>query len=124
VCGNIQAQTGIVDGPWEFQVQTQFRTDHIVIDFRTDGGALGGTITRSDPPGQMPANLAGAMINDRVSFTVRSPDGLRTITMHGIVTGDTIHFTRAISGTHGQGPGDGFFGLYGPDAITATRIKP
>ena len=123
ICGILQAQSVPVTGKWEFAVVTPFNTDKIVIDFRTDGNRLGGTIIRSEPPGQPPANLEGEILDDTITFTVKSPDGLRTIMIKGKINSDEIAFTREASGAAGQGPGMGFYGLDGPATVIATRVK-
>ena len=104
-------------------METPFRTDNIVIDLKKDGNRLSGTITRSDPPGQQPMKLEGEINNDKMEFKVNSPDGKRIITVSGNVTEDEITFMREVSGTAGRGPGLGFYGLNGPDFVTAIRLK-
>jgi hypothetical protein len=116
------AQSAGLAGKWEFTAPGTRGQDRLVIDFVVAGNKLSGTITRTDPPGQEPTDLQGALNGDKIVFTVKSPDGNRTITMTGNVGADEISFKREAMGTTAKGPGTGFYGLNGPPAIVARRV--
>jgi hypothetical protein len=111
-----------VDGKWATEAPGPRGNgvDKIVMEFKSAGSKLTGTIVRTDPPGQKPVALEGTIDKDVVTFTVKSPDGNRTITFTGTVKGDEITFKREVKGTGG---GQGFYGLHGPATLTAKRVK-
>jgi uncharacterized protein (TIGR03435 family) len=94
--------------------------DIVTMEFKVGGGRVTGSITRTEPPGQAPVIIdSGTATANTITFTVKSPDGRRTITLTGQMKGDEIEFTREAKGTGG---GYGFYGLEGPKTLTARRI--
>src|SRR5687767_10776788 len=106
-----------LDGKW----RTEVGVDIIVFEFRVEAAKVKGLITRTAMPDQDPVSFEGTLKNDMLSFTVTSPDGRRTVSLTGKVKSDEIAFDRVVKGVGG---GPGFYGLDGPTAIVAKRIKP
>lgn len=120
ITGHLLGQATIA-GKWETEAPGPRGIDKIVMDFKVDGTKLTGTVLRSSPPGQGPVTLEGKVDKTRVEFTVKSPDGSRTIKFTGELKGDTIEFTREVTGAGG---GNGIFGgETGPKNVTAKRAK-
>ena len=95
-----------------------------MIELSVKGAAVAGTITRTNAPNQTPTTLKGKFANNVVTFSVTSPDGMRTISMTGKVSGDEIVFERKAVGTAaGAGAGTGFYGLSGPKTVSAKRLR-
>jgi len=113
------AQAGF-NGKWKTEAPSANPqvTDQITMTFKVTGDKVTGSIARTQPAGQTPVPIEGAVTEDTITFTVRSPDGLRTIAFTGKLKGDEIMFTREAKG---GGGGRGIFGLQGPETVTAKR---
>jgi hypothetical protein len=94
--------------------------DEITMTFKVADSKVIGSIARTQPAGQTPVPIEGAATLDTITFTVKSPDGARTIAFTGKLNGDEIVFTREAKGSGG---GRGIFGLNGPATITAKRMQ-
>lgn len=86
----------------------------------TDGKTVTGNV-----PERMIAVFDGTIVGETIKFSMKSPDGMRTITLTGKLQGDSIGFTREVSGPPGGAPaGMGLFGGPGLREIKAVRIRP
>ena len=94
--------------------------DQITMTFKVADSKVTGSIARTQPPGQTPVPVEGAVTQDTITFTVKSPDGARTIAFTGKLKGDEIVFSREAKGSGG---GRGIFGLDGPTTVTARRMQ-
>jgi len=94
--------------------------DQITMTFKVTDSKVTGSIARTQPAGQTPVPLEGTVTEDTITFTVKSPDGARTIAFTGKLKGDEIVFSREAKG---GGGGRGIFGLNGPATITAKRMQ-
>ena len=94
--------------------------DEITITLKVKDTSVTGSIARTQPAGQTPVPIDGTVTEDTISFTVKSPDGLRTVAFKGKLNGDEIVFTLEVKGTGG---GRGIYGLYGPPTLTAKRLR-
>jgi pimeloyl-ACP methyl ester carboxylesterase len=66
----------------------------------------------------------GHVDGSSLSFSLRSPDGQRTITFTGRLQGDRMQFTRTVELMPGGGPGQrGIFGLLGLNAFEARKVR-
>jgi pimeloyl-ACP methyl ester carboxylesterase len=66
----------------------------------------------------------GKVDSDTLSFKFKSPDGARTISITGKLTGDEIAFTRDVVVQPGGTPGGAFiYGASGPRQFTAKRVE-
>jgi pimeloyl-ACP methyl ester carboxylesterase len=93
-----------------------------VVDLKTNGITLTGTI-RPKTAGPEPIVIFDGRVNgNTVTFKFKSPDGQRTITLIGTLTGDQIMFRREVEvyGPPGR-PRPGLFGNAGPRTFTASR---
>jgi hypothetical protein len=68
-------------GPWTFE-------------FKSQGKTLTGTVHQNGPPEAPIAITDGKVDGTRISFKVKSPDGVRTITFVGRVNAGEISFVR------------------------------
>jgi hypothetical protein len=115
------AQTPSFHGNWEMRVTGDEGPDVIVLELQVEDDAMTGTLTRTNPPGQVPVPVQNLWIaNNEIRFTVKSPDGLRTVHFQGKLSGEEIVFTRMADGSGG---GSGIYGLRGPSTISAHRQK-
>ena len=94
--------------------------DQITMTFKVADSKVTGAIARTQPAGQTPVPLEGTVTLDTITFTVKSPDGLRTIAFTGKLKGDEIVFSLEAKGSGG---GRGIFGLDGPPTLTARRMQ-
>jgi hypothetical protein len=106
-----------LDGKW----RTEVGVDVVVFEFKVEAAKVTGLITRTAVPDQDPVSFEGTLKNDTLTFTVTSPDGRRTVSLTGKVKSDEIAFDRVVKGVGG---GPGFYGIDGPAAIVAKRVKP
>src|ERR1700761_6000246 len=89
--------------------------------FRANGSQLTGSVSQGGSSGSTVTSLTGAtpiydgtIEGSKISFRCDSPDGGRTITFAGAITGDTIAFTREVKLQPGASPGmDGIYGASG-----------
>jgi hypothetical protein len=102
-------------GFWTFDVPGQ-------LVLTVEAGAVKGELIQG--PNKMP--LADATISgDSITFTVKSPDGDRTVTFTGTLRGDEITFARKTVVREGGNPGGaGIVGANGPPEVVAKRAKP
>jgi hypothetical protein len=94
--------------------------DQITMTFKVTDTKVTGSIARTQAAGQTPVPVEGVVTADTITFTVKSPDGLRTIEFNGKLNGDEIVFSREAKG---GGGGRGIFGLLGPSTVTAKRMQ-
>jgi hypothetical protein len=64
----------------------------------------------------------GRVDGNTMTFKFKSPDGQRTITLIGKLSGDEITFRREVEGPS-RTRGTGFFGAAGPQTFTAKRTS-
>jgi dienelactone hydrolase len=112
--------------------QTQFagvwKTDAVggqgvSVDLNTEGTKVMGAITLR---GQSPAEIHEAKIDeDTLIFKARSPDGSRTVTFSGKLSGDQITFTHEVEAAPGAASSGrlGIFGPGGPPLIIVQRVQ-
>jgi hypothetical protein len=92
----------------------------ITFDFKVEASKLTGTIAVEGRPEIVQIN--GKVEDGTVSFTVKSPDGMRDITLSGKVIGDEIELTREVKGAGGGANGI-YAGAEGPKTLKAIRAK-
>jgi hypothetical protein len=92
----------------------------ITLDFKLDGSKLTGTVAVDGRPEIVP--IDGKIENGTVNFTLKSPDGLRDITLTGTAKGDEIELKREVKG-NGGGANGIYAGAEGPKTLKATRAK-
>jgi Amidohydrolase family len=103
-------------GTWATDFQGQAS-----VDLTADGTKLTGTIKGSAATAQI---FDGRIDGNTMTFKVKSPDGDRTVTFTGTVSGNEIDFTRDVEVVAGGGPGGlGLFGALGPRRFSASRLK-
>jgi imidazolonepropionase-like amidohydrolase len=103
-------------GTWETDVPGQAS-----LDLTADGTKLTGTVKGSAQTSQI---FDGRIDGNTMTFKVKSPDGDRTITFTGTVTGNEIAFTRDVEVVAGGRPGGlGLFGAGGAPRFSARRVK-
>ena len=103
-------------GTWATDFQGQAS-----VDLTANGTKLTGTIKGTAATAQI---FDGRIDGNTMTFKVKSPDGDRTITFTGTVTGNEIDFTRDVEVVAGGGPGGlGLFGALGPRRFSASRVK-
>jgi hypothetical protein len=96
-------------------------------DLTVDGAILTGTITPSAAGPNAPTLpvpiFDGRIEGVRMRFRAISPDGARTITFSGTLSGDELDFTREVAVKPDAPRGrEGVFGALGPNAFTAKRV--
>ncbi len=97
---------------------------------RAEGGKVTGTVSQGGSSGTTTTTLTGATAiydgsveGNNVSFKCDSPDGGRTIAFSGLMSGDTIAFTREVKVQPGGYAGmNGIYGASGASSFTATRV--
>jgi hypothetical protein len=103
-------------GRWQSDFQGQAS-----VDLTVDGTMVTGTIKGPAQTGQV---FDGRIDGNTMTFKVKSPDGDRTITFTGTVTGNEIDFTRDVEVVAGGKPGgQGLFGAGGARRFSANRVK-
>jgi pimeloyl-ACP methyl ester carboxylesterase len=100
----------------------------VEFDLRAVKGALVGAITPSARQGGLPAAAVqvfdGRIDGEALTFKVKSPEGVRTITFVATLAGDELTFTREVEVPPGADPGrEGIFGVLGPSTFTATLTR-
>src|SRR5262245_50046428 len=115
------AQAGF-NGKWKTEAPSANPQlmDEITMTFKVTDSKVTGSLARTQPAGQTPVPVEGTVTLDTITFTVKSPDGLRTIAFTGKLMGDEIEFSREAKG---GGGGRGIFGLNGPATVTAKRMQ-
>ena len=96
---------------------------------RAEGSKLSGTVSQGGSSGSATTTLTsatpiydGAINGNKISFKVDSPDGGRTISFSGVISGDTIDFTREVKVQPGGYEGmNGIYGASGATHFTASR---
>ncbi len=115
------------EGQWE--TSSAGTAGRIVLDLKQDGRNLSGTMAapKAAQPDQLgnPVTIVGKVDGDILAFTLTSPDGNRTITFVGRVTGDDMNLNRDVEGSAGTGggPGAGIYGFNGPATLAVHRVK-
>jgi pimeloyl-ACP methyl ester carboxylesterase len=102
------------DGLWEAEFPNVPRPFNVQI--RIDGTRVTGMWN----PNQLPL-IDGSVSGDTLRFSVKSPDGTRTIRFLGTLDGNAIAFHREVDAPPGTGQGPGIFGAAGARTFTATR---
>jgi hypothetical protein len=115
------------DGQWE--TARDGTPGRIVLELKKDGNNLSGTLAapKAAQPDQLgnPVKIVGKVDGDILAFNLTSPDGNRTITFVGRVTGDDMNLNRDVEGSagNGGGPGAGIYGFNGPATLAVHRVK-
>jgi hypothetical protein len=115
------------DGQWE--TASAGTAGRIVLELKQDGNKLSGTMAapKAAQPDQLgnPVKIVGKVDGDILAFNLTSPDGNRTITFVGRVTGDDMILNRDVEGSagNGGGPGVGIYGFNGPATLAVHRLK-
>jgi hypothetical protein len=105
-----------VAGTWEVE-DTPFS---IVLDVK-DGAVSGQLVQNANKT----AIAEGTVSGDTVTFRATSPDGARTVTFVGKLTGDEMLFTREVEMREGAPLGGaGLMGANGPTEFRARRASP
>ena len=114
------AQTPVdVTGQWKTEPPEPAAT----LDLKVEGAKVTGTL--AGPRGNTMPLGDGKIVRNRLTFTVISHDGDRTVSFVGLVNGDAIAFTRTIVTRPGGSPGAGWLlGAGGPPKFTFKRVKP
>ena len=86
-----------------------------------------GTITPNAATPNLPASpvpiFDGRIEGGTIRFKAISPDGARTITFSGTLSGEELDFTREVAVPPGAANGrEGVFGVLGPNAFAAKRV--
>ena len=93
----------------------------ISIALKLEDARVGGDLTVGTE--KVPV-LSGSVNGNRITFAVKSPNGVRTVTFTGTVAGDEIVFERRVEVPPGGAPGGtGIFGVSGPPTFVAVREK-
>jgi hypothetical protein len=93
----------------------------VSIDLKLDGARVEGNLTAGT---QNVPILAGSVNGNQITFSVKSPNGARTITFTGSLAGNEISFTREVDVPPGGAPGGtGIFGVGGPRTFVAVRER-
>lgn len=113
-------------GTWEAVLPGPQST--VRFDLTIDGAMLTGTIIPSaagPTPSAPPVPIFDGRIEGvTIRFKAISPDGARTITFSGTLSGDELDFTREVAVPPGAPRGrEGVFGALGPNAFAAQRVK-
>jgi pimeloyl-ACP methyl ester carboxylesterase len=109
-CAHASAQSGFT-GTWTAGGQTA-----AIIVLTAAGPQVTGTVADRDI-------YEGRTDGSTVTFKVKSPDGDRTITFTGKITGDEIAFTREVQVQDGGSPGiAGIFSVSAPLQFAARRV--
>ena len=113
---NIAADTAASPfaGTWETEFPNTPRP--FTVQLRIDGSRVTGTWN----PNQLPL-FDGSVAGDTLRFSVKSPDGTRTIRFTGTLRGDTLSFVREVDASAGGVQGQGIFGVAGARTFTARR---
>jgi hypothetical protein len=91
------------------------------VDLKADGTKLTGTIKAQTQTLEI---FDGRIDGNTMTFKVKTPDGDRTITFTGTVTGNEIDCTRDVEVVAGGRPGgQGLFGVGGAPRFSARRVK-
>ena len=108
-------ETGGFVGVWEAEIPNAPRP--VSFGLRTDGTSVTGTLDF-----QALEVFGGSMRSGTLRFSLKSPDGLRTITFTGELRADEILFTRDIEVPDGTPLGGSWiFGANGVKTFTAVR---
>ena len=103
-------------GTWQSDFQGQAS-----VDLKVDGTKVTGTIQAAPEPSQI---FDGRIDGNTMTFKATSPDGARTVTFTGTVTGNELDFTRDVEVVAGGNPGgQGLFGSAGARRFSASRVK-
>jgi hypothetical protein len=84
--------------------------------------AAGSLVTGTWLPNQL-ALFDGSIKGDTLRFSVKSPDGARTIRFVGTLRGDAIAFVRDVEAPAGGVQGQGIFGTAGLREFVARRSR-
>jgi hypothetical protein len=95
-----------------------------VFEFTVDGTNLLGTIRQSGAANDPVTITDGKISGTTLSFKVKSPDGVRTITFTGRVNGNEISFVRQIAiPAAGSRGGNDLFGALAALQFVAQRAR-
>ncbi len=109
-----------VAGTWQDEVLSGPALQLWTVELSQDGTSVTGTVAWGGLSTEIDA---GTIDGDAVVFTFTSPDGDRTITLTGDVTGDEIAFTRDVEVREGGSPGfPGIGGARGARQFTLRRV--
>ncbi len=103
-------------GRWEAEVPGSPRP--IGVELAIEGARVTGVFR----PNGLPV-IDGRVSGDSIRFSVKSPDGARTVTFTGTVRGDQLVLTREIDAPPDRPGGAGLFGVDGPREIVAVRVR-
>jgi imidazolonepropionase-like amidohydrolase len=103
-------EAGLPNLPQALALEVEVRTTRLTGKLRAGGAKTSQT-------------FEGTVKGNRLTFSLMSPDGDRTVTLTGDLAGDEILFTREVAVRPGGAPGgQGFFGVRGPNSFTARRM--
>ncbi len=107
--------------PWTFNLKADGdKVTGTVSQGQNEGASYGNMMTLLTEP---TAIYDGAISGNNVSFKCDVSGGGRTISFSGVMTGDTIAFTRSVKVQPGADPGmDGIYGASGATNFTAQRV--
>ena len=110
------ARVGRFVGAWEAELPAMPRPMSVQLS------VAGDSVTGMWLPNRLP--IAGRLAGDTLRFSVKSPDGTRTISFAGTPRGDGLAFVRTVDAPPGTGQGGGIFGTAGIRSFTMTRRPP
>ncbi|HLQ77078.1 MAG TPA: hypothetical protein VK210_06970 [Terriglobia bacterium] len=115
------AQTNSPAGKWQV---TMVPNAPWVFEFTAQSNELSGTIRQSGAQNTPISITDGKISGTTFRFTVKSPDGQRTITFIGRVNGNEISFVRQITIlAGGSGGGNDLFGTGAALQFVARRAR-
>ena len=113
------AQT-VVSGTWRAESIPPGTTWTAV--FRVDGPKVNGTVTSCSSMRSTIEVFDGRVDREVITFKCTSPNGARTLTLTGKITGDEIAFTWEKTGPGGNPSDDALFGASAPREFSAKRV--
>jgi len=101
----VSAWASTIDGKWKTEIQGKNGTLTTVLDLKSDGNTLTGSVTNSG--GKRAHTVAisdGKLDGDKFSFVVvqKGKNGEMRIQWQGSVSGDQLKGTRSREGGHGR----------------------
>lgn len=111
-----------ITGHW--QTTTTLEAGPYTVDLRLNGTTVTGTVRQSAGPQPGPVQIfEGKADGRKVQFKAKSPDGDRTVTFSGEVSGNVLMLTRTVHVRFwGEKGGAGVFGALGPQIVRMERV--
>ena len=101
----VSAWASTIDGKWKTEIQGKNGTLTTVLDLKSDGNALTGSVTNSGGKRAHTVTISdGKLDGDKFSFVVvqKGKNGEMRVQWQGSVSGDQLKGTRSREGGHGR----------------------